>query len=850
MNGSPPPLRAPSLDAFGARRHRRRAARARRLEGRRRMFPWRGLALTIILGQFFAWPTSITAQVSPSAIGVADPQMARDVLPSLVAPPSPGPTSPGPPPPGPAGAPRTTPLVTGAGDSPVTFTADEVEYDRERERVVARGRVEAWQDGRFLRADTFTYDRNTRIALVQGNVQIIEADGQIFYAQEAELGEGFRDGVLTEVRARLAQNARLVGNGARRTDGTVNEISRPVYSSCNLCESDPTRPPLWQMRARMATQDRDSQRISYRDATLQMGGIPLFYSPYLSHPDPQTPRASGFLFPTTGYTRFLGAFAQPAYFWAIDDQQDLTVTPTFGTLVNPNLGLEYRRRFNSGELYMQGSIGYQTAEQARRAARGGVGSSSLTNSGLNISGLGGRTIDDPGSPGLNGHFYSRGRFTLDQNWRFGFDLNRASSESYLRTYKFEYRRVLASTIFVEGFWGTETYARLDSRAYQGLRSTDNLRTIPYVAPNGILEHAPSKQIGGGWLTTDVTILGLTRPTGTFSQRLATRASWERPMYGSFGDVWTLRGQADGSGYYAGDQQLNVFNPLPAANGIHANANIRAALDWRMPFVRTAGDWGTQLIEPRVQFVTGPRQGRQIRFPNEDALDLEFTDANLFDLSRYPGRDRMEGTTRVDAALRSSWNFPNGGRLEGIVGRSIRATESSPFVVGTGLDRRASDWVGRATFSPVSWIDILGRARLDSQSGALRATDAVATVNFGRFGPIQNVYVNAGYLYNRPLPQFIADQGRNEVVVGGGAQWRTAAGGVWRVQASVRYDVRLDRPSIVAGNFGYEDECFIIEGRVLRRYAQDITTRQNFSGGTVMLVRVGFKTVGDYFFRAI
>ncbi|TCH99112.1 LPS-assembly protein LptD [Roseococcus sp. SYP-B2431] len=744
--------------------------------------------------------------------------------------------------PAPTGAPGLSTLLTPATppdadapetgrdtDGPVTFTADEVEYDRDRERVIARGHVEAWQGGRFLRADSFTYDRNTRIAVVRGNVQIIEADGQVYYADEAELGEGFRDGVLTEVRARLAQNARMAGNGLRRTDGTINDIARVVYSSCNLCAEDPTRAPLWQMSARVATQDRNTQRISYRDATIRIGGVPVLYTPFFSHPDPQTPRASGFLFPTMGYTRFLGAFAQTPYFWAINGQSDLLITPTLSEKVLPNLALEYRHRFNSGELQIQGSIGYFDNEAAIRLGAG---------------------ANEQLAERISGHIFARGRFNIDENWRVGFDLNRASSDSYLRTFRFEYRRVLTSQVYAEGFWGTEAYARIDSRLYQGLRSTDDTTRIPIVGPNAIFEYAPRKQFAGGWLTTDIGLLGLTREIGTFSQRLATRTTWERPMHDGFGGVWTARGQADVLGYYAGGQDIAPTN-LPAANGTHVNANFRAAMDWRMPFMRSAGKWGTQLIEPRVQLVTGPNMGRQLRFPNEDSLDFEFTDANLFNLNRFSGRDRLEGGTRIDGALRASWNFVNGGRVEGLVGRSYRIAGTNNLPAGQGLDERASDWVGRATFSPVSWLEILGRARLDGETGAHRASEAVASLQLGRIGPLQGIYLSSGYMYQRPQPFILSnDQGRNEVSVGGGAEYRTAGGAIWRANATIRYDLKLDRPVLVQGLVGYEDECFIVEGRLVRRYAQDITTRQDFVGNTVFLVRVGFKTVGDYFFRAI
>ena len=52
--------------------------------------------------------------------------------------------------PGPAAAQGGLPRPS---EAPVTFTADEVEYDQENGIVTARGKVEAWQEGRLLRAD-------------------------------------------------------------------------------------------------------------------------------------------------------------------------------------------------------------------------------------------------------------------------------------------------------------------------------------------------------------------------------------------------------------------------------------------------------------------------------------------------------------------------------------------------------------------------------------------------------------------------------------------------------------------------------------------------------------------------
>lgn len=761
------------------------------------------------------WHVAVAAAYAATAPLAAQAQFdapavtPRDPVPSVAAPssPRPGVALPG------SGSAGGAPGLD--RNAPVTFTADSVEYDRDRGLVTARGKVEAWQGERLLRADEFTYDRNTGVATARGNVQLLEPDGQVLFAESVELKDRFRDGVLTGVRALLAANGRLAANGVQRTGGTVNELSRAVYSSCDICPDDPTRPPLWQLQARRAVQDKGAERITYRDATLRLGGVPAFYTPYFSHPDPASPRASGFLFPSFGITRFLGGFVETPYFWAIDGSSDLTIVPMFSTRQYPNLGLEYRKVFNFGQITADASIGSLDGKDVRDNSGGGQE--------------------------VAGHIFARGRFTLDENWRAGFDLNRATNELYLRTYRYEYRRVLTSQAYVEGFWGTEGYARFDSRVYQGLRTTDDTRQIPFVLPNLFYEYAPRQPVLGGQVTADVGALGIYRDVGSATRRLATRVSWARPEVGPIGDLWTFRVQGDALGYNAyGQQEPPGF--LPDANGTRGVANIRAAVDWRMPLVRSAGAWGSQTIEPRVQFVTGPQMGPQRRVPNEDSIDFEFTDANLFALNRFTGRDRQEGGSRVDYAFRGAWDFPNGGQVEGLVGGSRRFTDNgfSPYP-GSGLEGRQTDYVARLRVAPVSWFETIGRVRLDDQRlTERRLVDTVSNLNLGR------VTLSAGYLWSPPLPYLQPSRVRDEV----GAGFTARIGENWRVGVSGKYDLGLGRAVLAQGIIGYEDECFILEGRFIKRFAEDPATQNLYPANTVVLFRVGFKTLGDYFFRAI
>ena len=727
------------------------------------------------------------------------------------------PSIPAAPMPAPAAAtdPARPAAAAGARDrnAPVTFTADEVEYDQDRNLVTARGSVEAWQNERFLRTDTFTYKRVTGIATAEGNVQLLEPDGQVTFADRAELTGDMRNGVIEGLKARLAQNGRMVANGARRTDGNVVDMSRVVYSTCDLCADDPEAAPLWQLRARVATHDREERRLRYRDATLDIDGWPVLYTPYLSHPDPTIPRASGFLTPVFGSSRYLGPFLQTPYYYAIDGSSDLTLRPTFSSKQSPGLGLDYRRRFNSGTVNLSASLG-------------------------DLSG--GNIADD--ERGWGGHIYSSAQFSLDEHWRAGININRASNQTYLRAWRYPAPRQLTSDVYLECFWGTEGYVRLDSRIYQSLNERDDTSVIPIVLPNLYADYAYPRDGWGGYLTADTSNHILLRSSGTDTRRLATRVSYDLPKQDRFGSVWTVRGQADLIGLSADNLNLAPVSSTTESSNTTATGNVRVGLDWRMPFVRSAGEYGSQILEPRVQFVSGPSTGRQYDIPNEDSLDFEFTDANLFALNRFTGRDRQEGGTRVDAAMRGAWLFPNGGQVEGLVGRSFRASEEDVFYAGSGLEKKASDYVGRVRVSPVSWLDLIARARQDGETFANRLTETSARVSLGP------VAVSGGYLFTTPNPALTTTPNARRREVSGGVSARL--GQYWRAGATGRYDIETSKPVSAGVNLVYEDECLIFNTSYSRSWAENVSNSTYYPSVETLLFSVGFKTIGDFGFRAI
>ncbi len=547
----------------------------------------------------------------------------------------------------------------------------------------------------------------------------MEPDGEVMFADYAEMTQDMNDGVLKDMRALLAQNGKLAANGVRRTAGKINELSRVVYSPCDLCKKDPTRPPVWQIRAYSGVQDLETKRDEYYDATLEMFGWPVAWFPYISAPDPSVKRASGILMPSIGTSSHLGVFAAQPYYWVIDDQSDATFTPVLTTRAGPQLNLEYRRRFNNGFLLLETSAGY--------------------------------TDNSP-----QGTLATKGQFDYDDTWRWGFDINRASSSDYVRDFHFGngYNldpNLLASQIYVEGF-GEGSYARLDTRFYQGLSNVVVNSELPVVLPRYQYSYFGQPDAWGGRFSLDAGAFNVLRTDGTNTQRMNLTMNWERPFVGPLGDLWKITLHGDAAAYNATD-----FNEQPNF-GTHSNVDAARALpqvavDFRWPFMRDSGVWGTQVIEPILQLVIAPQAGdsQNNKYPNEDSLDFEFTDANLFGFNRFPGIDRLEGGVRLNAALHGTW-YLGGTTFDGFIGQSYRDTKNYLFPQYTGLQGQVSDVVARATFSPAPWLDLIYRTRLDYQTFATRMADTTASIGVPKFK------LNLGYLYTTYNPYTLFDDG--------------------------------------------------------------------------------------------
>jgi LPS-assembly protein len=692
--------------------------------------------------------------------------------------------------------------------APVTFLADTVSYDKTGNLVTATGHVRAFQSGQTLYADKVVIDRNIGVATATGHVILLQPDGETIYAGDAVLSKGMKNVVMQGVAARLDENGRIIANGARRYNNQIDEMVKVLYSACDLCKTDPTAPPLWQIRATSATRDLQHKMIEYRNAEMEIYGFPVFYIPYMTQPDPSVKRASGLLIPAFGSNSRLGVFVTVPYFLVINGSSDVTLTPIIGSKEGPVLDAKYRKAFNDGIVHIDVSAGRD---------RGKLGDS----------------------------IFSDGTFDLNDTWRAGFNFDRASNPQFLDDFNILPNATeLTSDAFVEGF-GPGSYAKIEADTYQGLVASVNQTDLPIIAPYAQFDYESDPTLFNGRYSVDAEAFNVLRNVGTNTRRASAIGNYTVPFNGPYGQLYTLRFELIAATYEAtGLDQQPTYSIINSADT--SRAQPYGALFMRWPFVRAAGGGGSQILEPEVQLVASPEVGatENYRIPNEDSLDLEYSDANLFDLNRFPGIDRLEGGARVDYALHGAWYLPGGMTADGMVGQSYRFHKDLNYLPGSGLNDNFSDIVARATVDPTSWLNLTYRTRLSHVDLGRRMIDATATVGTSRLN------VSGGYLYANTNPYVLGTQAtipaayfvaRNEFTANVAGSY-----GAYTATAGVERNIKTGQFDSATFTAGWQNECAAVN----LVYYQRFTSFNLDAGSTTVLIQVTFKTLGTYGFSAL
>jgi len=225
---------------------------------------------------------------------------------------------------------------------PVSVVSDKLDYDRTNDVYVAEGHVKIEQEGIRLEADKVVLNNKTGEATAEGNVYL-QDKGEVVRAEKLRTNLTTREGTVTKGDVFMKKdNFHVKGDLIERRSETVYHIENARFTSCNEDE--------WLIKADEMNVDMDRYATG-SGVSFNVAGVPVMYTPYFLFP---VRRQTGFLLPQPGRSSKDGLFVDNAFFWAISDYKDLTISSDYRTRTGHGTGLEYRyenSRESSGQVY-------------------------------------------------------------------------------------------------------------------------------------------------------------------------------------------------------------------------------------------------------------------------------------------------------------------------------------------------------------------------------------------------------------------------------------------------------------------------------------------------------------------
>jgi len=717
-------------------------------------------------------------------------------------------------------------------DAKLLLAANELVYNNDTEKVIARGAVQINYAGYQLVAREVEYDQPTGRLTARGEIEFIEPTGNRIYADELNLSDDFANGFINALRIETTDLTKLAATSGERVNGEEMILNHAVYTACTPCVTNPEHRSLWQIKAERVVQNGRTHTVRLEHARFEMFGKPIAYIPVLELPDHTVKRKSGFLFPRFSYAQKLGLGVSTPYYFAIAPDMDATVSPTAYTRQGFLLETEFRKRFHNGLVTL------------RTAGINQLNTSTFT------AGTSDRLKD------WRGMVASEGRFAINPRWTFGWDVMLQSDNNFSRTYELSGLddRIHTNQAYLSGLGRRNSF---DLRAFyfdvQDADPKDRLERQQAIAQTLDHQYIVPQPVLGGELSVTTNVTNVERDLGdTYTlggstrfrgleggtTRLTSEIEWKRqvivpgglvltPLLAARGDLHRLQMANPGAGYagtYEADERAT-------------RSMLTAGLEARYPILATTEN-STHLFEPIGQIYARPNERLAGGLPNEDAQSFVFDATSLFERDKFSGFDRIEGGTRANVGLRYTGTFDNGLKLRSVVGQSFQLAGVNSFATpdlvnagaNSGLENDASDYVGMTGVDLPNGLSVATSARLDRNDLSLRRSDTALRFDGARF--------ESELIYTRiaAQPRYGLTTAQDEIQTAAAYKFRD----YWSVFGSLTYDI--NRRSISRNGLGvsYDDRDTVLSLVYEETRDKSGTTANDWSIGA----RLIFRTLGD------
>ena len=236
--------------------------------------------------------------------------------------------------------------------------------------VYANDGVVVYYDNSVINATRATYNKETKLLILDGDVEMIGYLGTKEHTSHMEIKTDTKEVIFEKLFLTSENDIWLLSEKAHRLNGNYT-FGRSMLSSCDVDD------PLWKMVFSNAKYNSEDEYMKLYHAKVYFWDVPIFYTPYLAF-STNKQRSSGLLFPLFGYVANEGLVYEQPIFWDISPSMDLEINPQIRTRRSVGAYSTFRfvdSNYSSGKFragYFQDSKSYQKREKTKEREHYGV----------------------------------------------------------------------------------------------------------------------------------------------------------------------------------------------------------------------------------------------------------------------------------------------------------------------------------------------------------------------------------------------------------------------------------------------------------------------------------------------
>ena len=517
--------------------------------------------------------------------------------------------------------------------------------------------------------ENFNYHYKEKKIKSIGEIEVVDQKENIYKFSQIYIDEKSKEIFGTDAKAFLSDKnfkfnkdnkPRIFSNAISIKNNESNFI-KSVFTTCNYRKND--KCPPWELRAKNIKHDNLKKTIYYDNVVIKVYDVPVLFLPKLAHPDPTVKRRSGFLVPSYSDTKNLGAGINIPYFWALDNDKDLTIKNKLFVKEHPLFLGEYRQAFLNSDLTLD--FGYTGGYKKESSNK---------------------------KKGDKSHFFSKFKknYNFSENQKANLEINTqsVSNKKYLKLYRIE--SALIDNYQINSLKNSINYEYYNNEKDQlfNIRSSvftdisdDYNDKYEYILPEiNFNKNIYSNNFGYGNFNSNIKIRNY--DTNKFEKYFINDLDWTYDkIFGSLPYDGKFLTSLKNVNYEA----KNVDNlKQELTHEVFGAVGYLASLDLKKEDTK----YSNHLLTPKILFKYAPNNMKKI------TGNYNLHNKDIFSLDRINSSTSLEGGASVSYGFDYIKTFNNDNKFNFSVGQIINEKKTDKNKPDTSsLDKRFSDIIG-------------------------------------------------------------------------------------------------------------------------------------------------------------